>query len=190
MLLTYIGTDLHRDATSQHRRLSARPCALEAENGSDTRCWRKDKRTRVCLQCVSRFRTLAAWRTCTASPLPSPSLCKCNLSAASRVSSDKTLCALDEFFLTLLYPTTQGPSCKPELARKVRGLETSHRSRASASFLSAKRESGVSLCLVGLPACRLYTRDPSTQVPEFLAANGERVAVAICSGHRDLQIKG
>ena len=86
------------------------------------------------------LRTLAAWRACTASPLPSPSLCKRNLSTASRVSSDKTLCALAEFFLTMLYPTTQGPSSKPELARKVRGLETSHHSRASASFHSAKRE--------------------------------------------------
>ena len=41
-----------------------------------------------------------------------------------------------------------------------------------------------------LPADSLCATPPSTQVPELLAANGERVAVAICWGHRELQIKG
>ena len=48
----------------------------------------KTNETDVCLRCVFRFRMLAAWRNCTPSPLPSPSLSKRNLSAAPRVSSD------------------------------------------------------------------------------------------------------
>ena len=42
------ATGVHRDATPQHDSLS-RPLPVEAQNGSNTRCWRKDNRTRVCL---------------------------------------------------------------------------------------------------------------------------------------------